>query len=287
MLHTNTVVVRIFIKVASVEARHPGIKITHRLAVVDNFKGIHDAVGKDPAHLVQSLELMGTRSPTGCAVFENCFRLLQKNQDQTEWKKYETLHDVRLKNKGKFGMDTRTVWFVTETKEEQDKLLLKYPGRILLCDRSYIRDTHNEEAIKDTTNLHEVCSLATTVPTSRQPVWPVKVSNLPCNWPHCIIDPTNDVCVHSPWRKSRMDHMIEAVEDEELIEYSLSTLMKLNVPELRRRLRVKHLIANGNKGDLAKRLAEALVEAANTLHLNTPTLPPTLPNQVAPPSNIN
>ena len=79
-----------FIKVASVEARHPGIKITHRLAVVDNFKGIHDAVGKDPAHLVRSLELMGTRSPTGCAVFENCCRLLQKTQDQIERKKYET-----------------------------------------------------------------------------------------------------------------------------------------------------------------------------------------------------
>ena len=81
MLHTNTVVVRIFIKVASVEAHHPGIKITHRLAVVDNFKGIHDAVGKDPAHLVRSLELTGTRLPTACAVFENCFRFLQKTQD--------------------------------------------------------------------------------------------------------------------------------------------------------------------------------------------------------------
>ena len=123
--------------------------------------------------------------------------------------------------------------------------------------------------------------------TSSQPVWPVKVASLPCNCPHCIIDSTNDVCVHSPWRKSRMDHMIEAVEDEELTEYSLSTLMKLNVPELRRRLRGEHLTANSNKGDLAKRLAEALAEAANTLHLNTPTLPPTLPNQVAPPSNIN
>ena len=40
-----------FIKVASCPERHPGIVIVHRLAVVDNFKGIHDAVGKDPAHL--------------------------------------------------------------------------------------------------------------------------------------------------------------------------------------------------------------------------------------------
>ena len=44
-----------FTKVASAEERHPGIKIIHRLAVVDQFKGYHDAVGKDPAHLVQTL----------------------------------------------------------------------------------------------------------------------------------------------------------------------------------------------------------------------------------------
>ena len=41
-----------FMKVATVSERHDGIKLTHRLAVVDNFKGYHDAVGKDPAHLV-------------------------------------------------------------------------------------------------------------------------------------------------------------------------------------------------------------------------------------------
>jgi len=58
-----------FIKVASVIERHPGIKLTHRLAVVDNFKGVHDAVGKDPAHLVRKLELVGKRSPTASTKF--------------------------------------------------------------------------------------------------------------------------------------------------------------------------------------------------------------------------
>ena len=58
-------------------------------SVPDNFKGNHDAVGKDPAHLVRSLELVGTRSPTAQKVFENCLKKLEKTQDATAWKKYE------------------------------------------------------------------------------------------------------------------------------------------------------------------------------------------------------
>ena len=98
-----------FIKVASVVERHEGIKVTHRLAVVDNFKGIHDAVGKDPAHLVRSLELMNIRSPTGFAVFENCYKFLQKTRDDTKWLAYEIANDARLKNKKRWEMDSRTV----------------------------------------------------------------------------------------------------------------------------------------------------------------------------------
>ena len=36
--------------------------------------------------------------------------------------------DPRLRNKGRFGMDTRTVWFVVETKEDQEQLSAEYPG---------------------------------------------------------------------------------------------------------------------------------------------------------------
>ena len=80
-----------FIKIAFFDERHPGIKIIHRLAVVDNFKGFHDAVGKDPAHLVRTKELEGVRSPTGLAVFENCKELLKKTA--TKWKRYEESND--------------------------------------------------------------------------------------------------------------------------------------------------------------------------------------------------
>ena len=55
------------------------------------------------------------------------------------------MKDAQLKNKGRFGMNTRTCWLVVETKEESEDILLKYPGRILLVDQSYIRDTDLEE----------------------------------------------------------------------------------------------------------------------------------------------
>ena len=73
-----------FIKVASVEERHPGVKLTHCLAVVDYFKGSHDAIGKDLARLVKALELMGIRSPNALGVFKNCAERLQKTHDQTK-----------------------------------------------------------------------------------------------------------------------------------------------------------------------------------------------------------
>jgi hypothetical protein len=38
-----------FAQISSISENFPGIKIIHRLAVVDNLKENHDAVGKDPA----------------------------------------------------------------------------------------------------------------------------------------------------------------------------------------------------------------------------------------------
>ena len=59
-------------------------------------------------------------------------------------------------------MDSRTVWFVAETKEKQLELAVKYPGRILLCDRTFILDTYkyDQGAIKNTTQIHELRSVA-------------------------------------------------------------------------------------------------------------------------------
>ena len=157
-----------FIQIASGEERHPGITITHRLAVVDNFKGVHDGCGKGPAHKVRELELCSSpiQSKNAKQVFINCFTHLQKTEKDTKWKEYEETHDPKLRGKGRFGVDTLTVWFVVATQDDVDRLSVEYPGRILLCDRSFTLDTYKGKAINGTTQLHEVRSTDTTIPTS-------------------------------------------------------------------------------------------------------------------------
>ena len=46
------------------------------------------------------------------------YERLEKIRDQTEWRKYERARDPRVCRKGRFGMDTHTVWFVVETIRE-------------------------------------------------------------------------------------------------------------------------------------------------------------------------
>ena len=156
---------------------------------------------------MRRLELNGTRSPNAEAVFRNCYKHLRKTQDDTVWKLYEANKDARLKNQGTYGMDSRELWFAAETRAEYDRLSLIYPGHILLCDRTMVQDTKSEKCVDGTTKLHEICSVATSMPTIHPRVWPVLVSDLPCNCQHCIVDRTNDKCIYSPWRRTHQDTM--------------------------------------------------------------------------------
>ena len=154
-------------------------------------------------------------------------------------------------------MDSRTVWMVVETKQKQDELASKYPNSIILCDRSHIQDTDKEKALHKTTLLHEVCSVATAVPmASPLREWPVKVSNLMCNCSHCVVNSINDTCIYSPWRKARMDSMIEKGA-EEAGKKQTSPFDKLIVDELKTMLREANLPVSGTKGVLIERLTNA------------------------------
>ena len=44
-------------------------------------------------------------------------------------------------------MDTRSVYFVVETADEHERLAQQYPGRVLLCDRLFVLDTHDKKAM--------------------------------------------------------------------------------------------------------------------------------------------
>ena len=65
-------------------------------------------------------------------------------------------------------MNSRTVYCVVETEAKLEEHRYN-PGRILLCNRTYIQNTPKGGYIKGTHELHEVQSVATseTIPT-----WP-------------------------------------------------------------------------------------------------------------------
>ena len=114
-------------------------------------------------------------------------------------------------------MDTRSVYFVVEKADEQERLSQQYLGRILLCDRLFILDTHDKKTITDngetiTKKLHEVKSVARESPMAEPRVWPLEVANLPCNCKYCNIDPNGTSCKFVPWQKRRLLHVEENVE---------------------------------------------------------------------------
>ena len=113
-------------KVASVVERHPNKKLIHRLAIVDQFKGNHDAVGKDPARVIRAQELSENRSATAEDAFVNT-HCLEKTREETKWSAMEEHGDVALKVKGKYGMDSRTIWFIAEDQLVFDRLNTQFP----------------------------------------------------------------------------------------------------------------------------------------------------------------
>ena len=106
-------------------------------------------------------------------------------------------------------MNSRTVYYVVETEAKLEEHRYNNPGRILLCDRTYIQDTPKGRYIKGTHELHEVQSFATseTIPTwpanNAPREWPVLVSDLICTC-LCCTDDTNYVpCKFEPWHNTR------------------------------------------------------------------------------------
>ena len=93
----------------------------------------------------------------------------------TKWSTMEQCGDIALKDKGNYGMDTRTVWFMCETQANFERMDVQYPGKILLCDWTFVLDTHNGQSIPQTSDLHEVRSVTNEVPVEMPCIWPMQV----------------------------------------------------------------------------------------------------------------
>ena len=149
-----------FLKIASVQERHPGIVIKHELAVVDNFKGKHDTVGGHVINRIRREELMGNRTPT--AVYAAVNSILWVENEDFGWKSLEEARNPKILKKETGSMDSRKIFFICETEAEIEELETEHPelkDRVLWCDRRYIMDTRGKKPIDGTTQLHEIRSI--------------------------------------------------------------------------------------------------------------------------------
>lgn len=203
--------------------KRTGVKISHCYTVVSNFKGVHDAVGKDVTSFLTKLKLGKansdtaegmTRTPTAFRGFENCiFHGLDRPEQNEHWKTFEVTHDFRLKAKGTFAIDSRRFWFAVESVEEQERLSLAYPGRIILCDRTHVIDTHTHRiAFPSTVNLHQVNTVDAGHLDNR---YMVNLLDRYCICKECRIDPKSKACKFVDYKHQRDVVMISnEIRDE-------------------------------------------------------------------------
>lgn len=181
------------------------LKVTHNFAVVSNFKGPHDAVGKDVKECIMKRELEGIRSANGLAAFETCIQYFEVEKEKPKWKECEGTNDPLLQSKGIYGPDTCTFLFAVETKEKFDELSVRHPGCIIMCDRENILDTHNgRPAFKGTVNMHQINNIKSDEATELRPLrkFPVYISDLFCECMKCRTDKEGE-CKFKNWKNKR------------------------------------------------------------------------------------
>ena len=196
--------------VASIQERHHEIELIHRLAVVDNFKGPHDAFGKDPRRTIKKCKENGIRSPNALLAFINCKKVLGDQTKLVPWKLYEEMEDKRLKGKGTYGLDGRFFYYVVEKEGEKKLLETRFPRLILCCNREKVLDTVKKEAVPGTTKLHEFASVKCEIPTTKKrQIFQARISDLPCGCTNCRSRQNSqgnlpDICKYKKRRNTRL-----------------------------------------------------------------------------------
>ena len=96
-----------FVRIA--EAPAGGRSVSHRFAMVGQFKGPHDGAGKVFKWKYKSLELQNIRSPNPV----ECFNVMQKHfsekPDKQDWMELKANNDPKLLKKKSFEHTSRKV----------------------------------------------------------------------------------------------------------------------------------------------------------------------------------
>jgi hypothetical protein len=169
-------------------ATSPGkrqIQVTHKFAQKYQFQGVWDAAGKVLKHWMVNFELVSGRQgqKKRLATAWDCYKQfsahLHKLQTKNPWDAWEKDGDKRILNKTTFKVTLRKVGFVTEKKEEFERLANEYRN-IIYSDRMYVPKM---KAVKDTQKLHLVASVGEKLPAN--PLMDkLRIAKMPCS---CLI----------------------------------------------------------------------------------------------------
>lgn len=206
------------LQTAAVAENWSGVEVELMLHVKSQFKGPHDAAGKEVKYLVRKREQDGERVHDGWALFLAAMEHLDGPTD-TPWAEYEATGNPLILTKNTGSIDGRRIYFVAETLEEQQKYQMERPefrDRILLRNQ-FVLDTHNEKAAIESTNkLYQVRSIDKEVPSEHPRVWRAKVDDLGCKCIYCIQNPDNRSCPFEKWRHTKIvDMQINSVGPKE------------------------------------------------------------------------
>jgi hypothetical protein len=158
-----------FLKIATSPSGKRRIQVEHRFAQKYQFKGVWDAAGKVLKHWMVNFELVSSvrnrqkkRLATAWDCYEQFSAHLRKLQTKNPWDAWEKAGDKHILNKTTFKVNLRKVGYVTEKKEEFERLVNEYRN-IVYSDRTYIPKM---KVIKDTQKLHLVASMGEKLPAN-------------------------------------------------------------------------------------------------------------------------
>jgi hypothetical protein len=249
--------------------------VEHRFAQKYQFKGVWDAAGKVLKHWMVNFELRSVRNreKKRLATAWDCYKEfathLRKLQSKNPWDAWEKEGDKHILNKTTFKVTLRKVGYVTEKKQEYERLANEYRN-IVYSDRTYVPKM---KVVKDTQKLHLVASGGVGEKLPATPLLDkLRISKMPCS---CLIcrgrGGAGEICKFTDLRdeqeiwvqeetgETARKSSIEPTKEKALLEKirKYVGLDVVTVANIKVYLRLRGEKVSGNKIELAERALAA------------------------------
>jgi hypothetical protein len=193
-----------FAETASFSERHPGVTLDHNYAVVYEFKGPHDGYGKVLKNYLSRAELLGIRCGNAYLAWGHLVQKLKAvvSNSKYDWTALEAAEDpILITHRHTFTMTEAHIGYVTDNREEYDKILQEHDGgdekhHIIFTDRTKPAKTCG--AIKGSSRLHRVCSTQKSVQRRGRVGWVLMTSTQSCYCQVCCSQEGTNAAAAAP-----------------------------------------------------------------------------------------